>query len=63
MENRLNYNSYGFRFKGDYQDKVAGLNAMGFELQQSQEYKWHGLNRGENDVFIFQYTTNGYGII
>ncbi|MDO5659868.1 MAG: AraC family ligand binding domain-containing protein, partial [Staphylococcus xylosus] len=63
MTKKIDYNAYGFRFKGDYQNNVAGLSAIGFELVQSPNYRWHGLHRGEQDVYIFQYTTRGHGAI
>ncbi|MDW8574120.1 AraC family transcriptional regulator [Staphylococcus shinii] len=63
VDEKIDYNAYGFRFKGDYQYNVAGLSAIGFELIQSSSYRWHGLHRGEKDVYIFQYTTRGYGAI
>ena len=63
LTKKIDYNAYGFRFKGDYQYNVAGLSAIGFELIQSSSYRWHGLHRGEKDVYIFQYTTRGYGAI
>ncbi|WP_238998841.1 hypothetical protein [Staphylococcus pseudoxylosus] len=63
MTRKIDYSAYGFRFKGDYQNNVAGLSAIGFELVQSSNYRWHGLHRGEQDVYIFQYTTHGYGAI
>ncbi|MCG7337909.1 AraC family transcriptional regulator [Staphylococcus sp. ACRSN] len=63
MENEIKHNSYGFRFKGDFQSKVAGLNAIGYELRDTHDYRWHGLHRGEQDIYIFQYTLNGQGAI
>ncbi|RIN28897.1 AraC family transcriptional regulator [Staphylococcus succinus] len=59
----IKHNSYGFRFKGDYQDKVAGLNAVGYELRKTHDYCWHGCKRGEKDIYIFQYTLKGKGSI
>lgn len=63
LEKEIKHNSYGFRFKGDFQSKVAGLNATGYELRQTHDYRWHGLHRGEEDIYIFQYTINGEGAI
>lgn len=63
MEKTFDYNSYGFMFKGEYQNSIVGLNAIGYELQQTHDYQWNGLNRGEKDIFIFQYTLKGRGAI
>src|SRR5699024_12816381 len=54
---------YGFKFKGDYQNKIAGLNSVGYELRKEHDYHWHGLHRGEKDVYIFQYTLKGEGAL
>lgn len=55
--------SYGFRFKGDHQHRIAGLYAIGWEVQTEATYDWHGLKRRENDIVIFQYTLRGLGEI
>ncbi|MEB8177165.1 hypothetical protein NGH63_11800 [Staphylococcus xylosus] len=53
MTKKIDYNAYGFRFKGDYQNNVAGLSAIGFELVQSPNYRWHGFCTEENKMYIF----------
>ncbi|WP_424475248.1 helix-turn-helix domain-containing protein [Oceanobacillus kimchii] len=63
MKKYSKHNSYGFRFKGDYQRNVAGLQAIGYELRSDPSYYWEGLNRGEKNVIVFQYTLNGRGAI
>lgn len=63
MEKIFSHNAYGFRFKGEHQNKVVGLNSIGYELRQTHNYQWNGLNRDENDIFIFQYTLKGQGAI
>lgn len=63
MEKTFKHNAYGFKFKGDYQNKIAGLNSVGYELRKEHEYHWHGLHRGEKDVYIFQYTLKGEGAL
>ncbi|WP_152655785.1 AraC family transcriptional regulator [Oceanobacillus sp. CFH 90083] len=64
MYKDIKHNSYGFRFQRAYQDKVADLHAIGFEHHQNPaDYSWHGLERGEKDIIIFQYTLNGNGVI
>ncbi|GAB2557568.1 helix-turn-helix domain-containing protein [Gracilibacillus alcaliphilus] len=63
MRQYSKHNTYGFRFKGDYQERVAGLHAIGFERRDNPSYRWNGLDRGENDRLVFQYTLNGKGAI
>ncbi|MBM7600045.1 AraC-like DNA-binding protein [Virgibacillus halotolerans] len=55
--------SYGFRFKGGHQQRVAGLYVLGKEKQNSTSYNWDGLNRSEQDIVVFQYTLKGAGKI
>lgn len=63
MEKIFSHNAYGFMFKGEHQNKVIGLNSIGYELRQNHNYQWNGLNRREKDIFIFQYTLKGQGAI
>lgn len=63
MEGFFAHNAYGFRFTGEHQNKVVGLNSIGYELQQEHSYQWNGLTRNENNIFIFQYTLKGQGAI
>jgi AraC-like DNA-binding protein len=59
-----NSNSYGFRLKGAHQERVAGLHAIGREVQTELSYRWDGMRRaGENGRVVFQYTLNGKGAI
>jgi len=55
--------SYGFRFKGSHQQRIAGIYALGKEKQNSNSYSWDGLNRSEQDIIVFQYTLKGFGKI
>ncbi|HLQ71063.1 MAG TPA: AraC family transcriptional regulator [Bacillota bacterium] len=55
--------SFGFRFKGSHQQRVAGIYALGKELQNNSSYSWDGLNRSEQDIIVFQYTLKGSGKI
>lgn len=58
------YRSYGFRFKGEHQDQVAGLHSIGWEIQTDPSaYNWDGMARSEYGKVIFQYTLNGRGQI
>jgi AraC-like DNA-binding protein len=57
------YGSYGFRFKGETQNKIAGIHSIGWEEQTSTAYSWHGLQRSEVGKYVFQYTLTGLGQI
>lgn len=63
MKIALTPNTYGFRLKGDFQETVAGLQTTGYEIRQHHDYRWDGLQRAEQDVYIFQYTLSGKGAI
>lgn len=57
------HRSYGFRFKGGQQYRVAGIYSLGWEKQTSDAYDWNGLERGETGKIVFQYTLAGEGCI
>ncbi|GAE94371.1 transcriptional regulator [Gracilibacillus boraciitolerans JCM 21714] len=57
------HKTYGFRFKGDYQERIAGLHSIGRESQTEHSYQWNGLERREEGRIVFQYTLNGQGAI
>ncbi|SHM66241.1 AraC family transcriptional regulator [Gracilibacillus kekensis] len=63
MNSYLKHNTYGFRFKGEYQSRVAGLHSIGKESRTEYTYQWNGLERGEKGRIVFQYTLNGQGAI
>lgn len=58
-----NTQSYGFKFKGDYQQRIASIHSIGKETQTSTHYQWDGLNRNETGKVVFQYTLAGKGAI
>ncbi|WP_067844096.1 AraC family transcriptional regulator [Amphibacillus sediminis] len=57
------HHSYGFRLKGEFQNRVAGLHAIGKESRTEHTYKWDGLKRGEGGRIVFQYTLSGRGAV
>lgn len=57
------YKSYGFRFKGSHQDRIAGLYSIGLSKEEKHTYDWNGLHRLEENVIVFQYTLKGAGEI
>lgn len=63
MKHSFHHHSYGFRFKGAYQERVAGLHAIGKESRTEHTYRWNGLERSEEGRLVFQYTLGGKGAI
>lgn len=63
MQQYPKHMTYGFRFKGEHQERVAGLHSIGKEARTEHTYKWDGLKRAENGRVVFQYTLNGEGAI
>lgn len=59
----LDYGTYGFRFKGEHQDRIAGIYSVGWEKKDEDTYDWNGLDRQEENIYIFQYTLSGHGKI
>jgi len=58
------YQSYGFRFAGEQQQNVAGIDSIGWEKETDPtSYNWNGMERSETGKVIFQYTLNGLGKI
>lgn len=58
-----NYESFGFRFKGEHQKKIVGIHSIGWEEVTSPSYDWDGLKRSEVGKCVFQYTLSGQGMI
>ncbi|MFA9557655.1 helix-turn-helix domain-containing protein [Evansella sp. AB-rgal1] len=63
LSDSQHYRSFGFRFKGSQQERVAGIYSIGLEKQESTSYDWDGLTRNEFGKIVFQYTLRGTGEI
>ncbi|WP_163539807.1 AraC family transcriptional regulator [Gracilibacillus sp. YIM 98692] len=63
MKGYVSHNTYGFKFRGEHQERIAGIHVIGKENRTDYNYKWDGLKRSENDRFVFQYTLGGNGAI
>ncbi|MDQ0231802.1 AraC family transcriptional regulator [Metabacillus malikii] len=57
------HQTYGFKLKGDYQKRVAGIHSIGRECRADEVYRWDGLERNEHGRIVFQYTLDGQGAI
>ncbi|WP_100407485.1 AraC family transcriptional regulator [Bacillus solitudinis] len=62
--NRINnHDTFGFKLKGEHQQRVAGIHSIGKEYRFNELYQWDGLKRNENGRVVFQYTLDGQGAI
>ncbi|MDF2959415.1 MAG: AraC family transcriptional regulator [Paenibacillus sp.] len=55
--------TYGFRFRETPSFQLARISHIGWENAVSTDYYWDGLNRGNKDSLLFQYTLSGEGTI
>lgn len=55
--------TYGFKFTGLQQERVAGIVSVGWENRKEATYDWDGLKRDQAHIIIFQYTLKGRGEI
>ncbi|PWU67064.1 AraC family transcriptional regulator [Gracilibacillus dipsosauri] len=63
MKEKFFHSTYGFRFKGEQLERVAGLLSLGKEVRTEHSYRWDGRERKEKGAIVFQYTLNGQGAI
>lgn len=60
---KVGFGSYGPRFHEQSQEHVAGIWSIGWEERTSKEYRWDGMQRDEQGIYILQYTLSGKGMI
>ncbi|MRH41568.1 helix-turn-helix domain-containing protein [Aquibacillus halophilus] len=58
-----NHDTYGFKLKGEHQQRVAGIHSIGKEYRSNELYRWDGLKRNETGRIVFQFTLDGEGAI
>lgn len=63
MDRNHGHHTYGFKLKGEHQERIAGLHVIGKEYRAKESYEWNGLKRSENGRIVFQYTLGGRGAI
>lgn len=63
MPTNLPYETYGFRFNNyaNIHLPLCHLFAVGHDCITHHQYRWHGLERNDGPLLLFQYTRNGYG--
>ena len=60
---KIGFGLYGPRFHEQGQEHVAGIWSIGWEERTSKEYRWDGMKRDEQGVYVLQYTLSGKGVI
>ncbi|TXL61093.1 AraC family transcriptional regulator [Cerasibacillus terrae] len=63
VNSQQNYSTYGFLFRGEHIDRIAGIHTLGWEIRKNSSYYLDGLTRSEVGKVIFQYTLKGRGEI
>jgi len=53
--------TYGFRFNSSANLPLCQLYAVGHDVVSSPQYRWHGLERNDGPMLLFQYTIAGEG--
>jgi len=54
---------YSFRFPGAAEAGLLDLFAVGKQSIRDPGYRWHGRERGDGPLFLFQYTLAGSGLL
>jgi len=65
MNNQLARETYGFRFNSSnlLHLPLCHLFAVGHDVIRSSDYRWHGLERNDGPLLLFQYTISGQGVL
>jgi AraC family transcriptional regulator len=59
----LSYNNYSLVFPIKTIPLYAMISSCGYQCETSRNYRWHGMNRGRQELAIWQYTISGSGMI
>ncbi|MFT8323238.1 MAG: AraC family transcriptional regulator [Bacillus sp. (in: firmicutes)] len=60
---KKNYSIYAYRFNESITKETAQIWSVGWEKQTSPLYNWKGKKRKEEQMYVFQYTLSGFGIL
>ena len=65
MKNELPNETYGFRFHSskELHLPICHLFAVGHDRITHNDYRWHGQERGDGPLLLFQYTFAGQGVL
>lgn len=65
QSNNLPNETYGFRFNSSnhLHLPICHLFAVGHDYVAHNEYRWHGLERNDGPLLLFQYTFSGQGVL
>lgn len=54
---------YGYRFSEPDMDSLLNLYCVGYYRVTNRDYSWHGRQRQDGPLYLFQYTLSGFGIV
>lgn len=60
---KLSYDNYSLVFPIKTIPLYAMISGCGYQRETSHSYRWHGMNRGRQELAIWQYTISGSGMI
>ena len=60
---KLSYDHHSLVFPIKTIPLYAMISGCGYQCETSQSYRWHGMNRGRQELAIWQYTISGSGMI
>ncbi|MDQ6417938.1 AraC family transcriptional regulator [Paenibacillus sp. LHD-117] len=63
MFKSIQHGVYGYRFSEADMDSVFQLYCAGYYRVTNRDYSWHGQQRQDGPLYLFQYTISGFGAI
>ncbi|RIX59544.1 AraC family transcriptional regulator [Paenibacillus nanensis] len=63
MFKSIRHGVYGYRFSEPDMDSLLNLYCAGYYRVTNRDYCWHGRQRQDGPLYLFQYTLSGYGIV
>ncbi|MCR2806870.1 AraC family transcriptional regulator [Paenibacillus soyae] len=63
MFKSLSHGIYGYRFSEGDMDSVFQLYCAGYYNETDRDYSWHGRQRQDGPLYLFQYTISGFGAV
>lgn len=63
MLKSIRHGVYGYRFSEGDMDSVFHLYCAGYYRVTGNDYSWHGMQRQDGPLYLFQYTISGCGTI
>lgn len=63
MFKSIRHGVYGYRFSEGDMDSVFNLYCVGYYNVTNPDYSWHGMQRQDGPLYLFQYTLSGFGTV